>query len=67
MSAASRTLGVTKAGSTPLAMLRATVGSKTAKAMKLKTAAQRTAARGDRTRVDTTVAIEFAASWKPLM
>ena len=36
-------------------------------AMKLKTAAQMTALPGDRTRVDTTVAIEFAASWKPLM
>jgi len=26
-----------------------------------------TATRGERTRVETTVAIEFAASWKPLM
>jgi hypothetical protein len=32
----------------------------------LKNAAQATATRGDRTRVDTTVAIELAASWKPL-
>ncbi|CAN5742960.1 hypothetical protein BH11MYX3_BH11MYX3_05870 [soil metagenome] len=36
-------------------------------AMKLNSAAQITATRGDRTRVDTTVAIEFAASWNPLM
>src|SRR5262249_12769781 len=36
-------------------------------ATKLKNAAQRTATRGDRTRVETTVAIELAASWKPLM
>jgi hypothetical protein len=36
-------------------------------AMKLKNAAQRTALPGDSTRVDTTVAIEFAASWNPLM
>ena len=36
-------------------------------AMKLKKAAQATACSGDSTRVDTTVAMEFAASWKPLM
>ena len=36
-------------------------------AMKLKAAAQTTALPGDSTRVDTTVAIELAASWKPLM
>ena len=36
-------------------------------AMKLNEAAQITALPGDRTRVETTVAIEFAASWKPLM
>ena len=36
-------------------------------AMKLKKAAQMTATPGDSTRVDTTVAIELAASWKPLM
>ena len=35
-------------------------------ATKLKTVAHKTASRGDSTRVDTTVAIEFAASWKPL-
>ena len=36
-------------------------------AMKLKNAAQSTAIPGESTRVETTVAIEFAASWKPLM
>jgi hypothetical protein len=35
--------------------------------MKLKNAAQTTAANGLRTRVPTTVAMEFAESWKPLM
>jgi hypothetical protein len=33
----------------------------------LKKAAQMTAIRGVRTRVETTVAIELAASWKPLV
>ena len=51
----------------PLPMVCATCSGKTTKAMKLKNAAQTTAARGVSTRVDTTVAIEFAASWKPLM
>src|SRR6185436_7486026 len=56
------------AGSTmPLPMVLATLGSKMAKARKLKAAAQTTAADGVRTRVETSVAIEFAASWKPLM
>ena len=36
-------------------------------ATKLKKAAQMTACPGERTRVDTTVAMEFAASWNPLM
>src|SRR5688572_32315320 len=36
-------------------------------ATKLKNAAHATAWPGDSTRVDTTVAIELAASWKPLM
>jgi hypothetical protein len=36
-------------------------------ATKLKNAAQMTALPGVSTRVDTTVAIEFAASWNPLM
>ena len=35
--------------------------------MKLKNAAQTTATPGVRTRVETTVAIELALSWKPLM
>jgi len=45
----------------------ATATPKPKAATKLKNAAQMTAARGVRTRVDTTVAIEFAASWKPFM
>ena len=36
-------------------------------AVKLKNAAQTTAATGLRTRVPTIVAIEFAESWKPFM
>ena len=36
-------------------------------ATKLKNAAHMTAFPGDSTRVETTVAIELAASWKPLM
>ena len=36
-------------------------------ATKLKNAAQMTALPGESTRVETIVAIEFAASWKPLM
>ena len=48
-------------------MLDATRVSKTRKATKLKKAAQSTATRGDSTRVETTVAIELAASWNPLM
>ena len=51
----------------PLAIVFATCGWKMTNATKLKNAAQSTARRGDSTRVDTTVAIEFAASWKPLM
>src|SRR5262249_17928120 len=50
------------AGSTPLAMLLATATPKTTKAMKLKSAAQTAAVRGDRTRVETSGAIELAAS-----
>ncbi len=37
------------------------------RAAKLKNAAQATAANGLRTRVPTIVAMEFAASWNPLM
>src|SRR5512133_250080 len=55
----------------PLPMVAATLSSaphSTGMAeMKLKKAAQATATSGDSTRVETTVAIEFAASWKPLM
>lgn len=35
--------------------------------MKLKKAANKTALKGDNTLVETTVAIELAESWKPLM
>ena len=51
----------------PLPMVCATCSGNTTNAMKLKKAAHTTAWRGVNTRVDTTVAIEFAASWKPLM
>src|SRR5688572_5888708 len=44
----------------------ATAVPNTRNAAKLKNAAQATATPGDSTRVATTVAIEFAASWKPL-
>ena len=50
----------------PVAMVAATTVPNTRKATKLKNAAHSTANRGDRTRVDTTVAIELAASWNPL-
>src|SRR5262245_37193472 len=49
----------------PLPMVLATCVPSTKAAMKLKNAAQTTAFCGDSTRVETTVAIEFAASWKP--
>ena len=45
----------------------ATDSGKNAQARTLKNAAQSTACHGFRTPVDTTVAIEFAASWKPFM
>src|SRR5262249_16632884 len=68
ISAASPIAGVTTAGSTvPLAMVFATCTPNTANATKLKNAAHTTAQRGDSTRVLTTVAIEFAASWKPFV
>src|SRR5206468_12104512 len=51
---------------TSFAMVLATAVPKMRNAAKLKNAAQATANRGLRTRVDTTVAIEFAASWNPL-
>ena len=52
---------------TPLPMVVATLTSKANAAMKLKKAAQMTAVLGERTRVETTVAIELAESWNPLM
>src|SRR5688572_24231661 len=51
----------------PLPIVAATAAPKTRKAAKLKNAAQATAHCGRRTRVETMVAIEFAASWKPFM
>ena len=45
----------------------ATAVPNTNAATKLKNAAHITAWPGDSTRVETTVAIELAASWKPLM
>ncbi len=51
----------------PEPMVLATAVPKMNAATKLKKAAQTTALPGDSTRVDTTVAIELAASWKPLM
>src|SRR5579862_9895171 len=50
----------------PLPMVVATAVPNVNAATKLKKAAHTTATRGDSTRVDTTVAIEFAASWNPL-
>ena len=47
---------------TPLPTVVATLTPKPNAAMKLKNAAQATACMGDRTRVDTTVAMELAAS-----
>src|SRR4029453_8401678 len=61
------TASLTTSGSTVLPTVLATAVWKTRKAMKLKKAAQMTAIRGVRTRVETTVAIELAASWKPLV
>src|SRR5258706_3392074 len=51
----------------PLTIVCATFVSSANAATKLKNAAQTTARFGVRTRVPTTVAMEFAASWKPLM
>src|SRR4051794_33085491 len=48
-------------------MVLATDSPNTRNATKLKNAAHTTAHCGRSTRVDTTVAIEFAASWKPFM
>src|SRR5574341_1714838 len=51
----------------PLPMVLATAVPMTKAATKLKNAAQTTATRGESTRVETTVAMLLAASWKPLM
>jgi hypothetical protein len=53
-----RTSGFT----TPLPIVCATLSGKTVNAIKLKKAAMETAANGDKTLVETTVAIEFAES-----
>ena len=51
----------------PLPTVLATAVPNVNAATKLKKAAQMTALPGVRTRVDTIVAIELAASWNPLM
>src|SRR5574341_1792740 len=51
----------------PLPMVLATAVPMTKAATKLKNAAQKTAILGESTRVETTVAMLLAASWKPLM
>ena len=56
----------TSGAMSPVPMVCATCSPKNRKAMKLKKAAKATAISGESTRVDTTVAIEFAASCKPL-
>ena len=66
--AAQTTVGLTTSGTiSPLETVFATAVPTTNAARKLNEAAQSTAKRGDRTRVATTVAIELALSWKPLM
>src|SRR5215218_7209887 len=66
-SPAKTTASLTTAESTVLPTVLATCVWKTRKAMKLNRAAQMTASRGVRTLVETTVAMELAASWKPLV
>ncbi len=51
----------------PLPTVLATDRWNTPQARTLKNAAQSTACQGLRTPVETTVAMEFAASWKPFM
>src|SRR5438552_3973623 len=58
---------ITSGFTTLFPMVVATATPKPKAATKLKKAAHATAARGVSTRVDTIVAIEFAASWKPFM
>jgi len=57
----------TPVSTTPLPTVVATWTPKPNAAAKLKNAAHATACIGVRTRVETTVAMELAASWKPLM
>src|SRR5207244_5779018 len=67
-SAAKITAWSTASGATiPFPTVVATATPKPKAATKLKNAAHATAMRGVSTRVETTVAIEFAASWKPFM
>ena len=56
----------TDGSTTSFAIVAATAVPKIRNDAKLKNAAHATACCGESTRVDTTVAIEFAASWKPL-
>jgi hypothetical protein len=51
----------------PLPIVFAMAVPKVNAATKFQNAAHATAANGESTRVDTTVAMEFAASWNPLM
>src|SRR5437868_6486702 len=68
MRAARMTQTVMPEGSTsPLPMVLATWVPKKKAARKLKAAAHMTALPGDRTRVETTVAMELEASWNPLV
>src|SRR5829696_6581413 len=66
-SPAKTTASLTTAESTVLPTVLATAVWNTKKAAKLKKAAQMTAIFGVSTLVETTVAIELAASWKPLV
>jgi hypothetical protein len=66
-SPASTIFSVIASGSTiPLATVAATANETKAPA-KLRTAALSTASLGDKARVETLVAIEFAVSWKPFV
>src|SRR5215212_328574 len=67
VSPAKMTASLTTSGSTVLPTVLATPVWNTRTAAKLKKAAQTTAMLGVRTLVETTVAIELAASWKPLV
>src|SRR5450830_1130995 len=60
-------ISITPASAMPLPTVAATLRWKMKMATKLKKAANTTACPGFRTPVDTTVAIELAASWKPFM